>query len=300
MNKKLFLLTMIMVIIVVCILTSVENFRQTYECLEMKVSMIFRSEDVLLWENMKNGAKDCAKENGVNIEFLYPSGDDAVESQKALLKKAEDSDAIILSAADNLGVYEEVKNISKDIPVIGMESPVINSGQSANVLFEDKSMGEEIAKQIIDDHKPQQVQIISGSGNCFHISEREKAATLALENAGFTVKKSKGTSTSDKGIVLVSDFLVFDKIYNEQKYNKDTFIYCIGVNNRVIDNLERGRVSAISLSSDYNMGWFSVKSAVDTKRTKSILKNKLKHYTITKKNMYEKENQRILYPITQN
>jgi ribose transport system substrate-binding protein len=80
-------------------------------------------------------------------------------------------------------------------------------------------------------------------------------------------------------------------------YTESVKLFGIGSTGRVASFIEQGTISATIVQNDFGIGYLGVKSAVDAIEARPVASAfEVEHRLINIKNMYDTENQRLLFP----
>ena len=272
------------------------------------------------WSVVQQGINEAAKEFGVEVNITGPDHERQINRQVNILNTVieENPPLIILAASDyyllaeSVGVAEE-----KGIPVITMDSAVnspypvsfiatnnveagIKAGNEMNRLLSEGGDGaiaivshiRETATAIEREAGVRQAlekQIITGTWYC------ENDQKIAYENTMEILKDS-----SVKGIVALNEIVtlgVAEAIRDSEASNR---VMVVGFDSapQELAFLEEGIIKATVVQRPYNMGYMSVKTAVEYLKgdniaplidTGSVL--------ITAENMFQREYQELLFPV---
>ncbi|RKX80339.1 MAG: LacI family transcriptional regulator [Spirochaetes bacterium] len=272
------------------------------------------------WSVVQQGINEAAKEFGVEVNITGPDHERQINRQVNILNTVieENPPLIILAASDyyllaeSVGVAEE-----KGIPVITMDSAVnspypvsfiatnnveagIKAGNEMNRLLSEGGDGaiaivshiRETATAIEREAGVRQAlekQIITGTWYC------ENDQKIAYENTMEILKDS-----SVKGVVALNEIVtlgVAEAIRDSEASNR---VMVVGFDSapQELAFLEEGIIKATVVQRPYNMGYMSVKTAVEYLKgdniaplidTGSVL--------ITAENMFQREYQELLFPV---
>ncbi len=271
------------------------------------------------WVSLIAGAEMAAKENEATLEIVAPEEETDIEGQNRRILEAIEKkpDVIVVSPNSlekNLEVLKQVKKAG--IRLIYIDSVTSENIQDAIVATDNYQAGRkmgEYAKKNID--KSSVIGIVSHVKNSSTAEEREKGFRDALgDYASQIVEVVYSNSSYDIGYQEAMKLL--------EKYDIDC-LACLNENSAVgaaravvekglggeilmigFDNsteeikfLEEGVFSAIVVQRAYSMGYLGIETAV-----KSITQDTWPanidsgSLLITKDNMYDPENQEVLFP----
>ncbi|WP_066687825.1 substrate-binding domain-containing protein [Christensenella intestinihominis] len=272
------------------------------------------------WELLEKGAKEGAKEFGVNLTVDGAMSEEDTEGQVEAVRKAIASapDMIILAAADRDALLPYAKEIREK----GITLIIVDSGLSENV--ENCFVGTdnyEAAKRVGD----AMGKAMDGKGRVAVISHSPQATTAQQRTAGFMRgiqnypdMEIMGTydigDSTDRSYETTSEILrenpditglfATNQISAEgvsraikESGRDDIYFYAFDSSTVQNEALENGIVDGFAVQMPFNMGYMAVQAAVEaydgTLRTTNIDTG---FAFATKENMCEEEIQKLIYP----
>ncbi len=274
------------------------------------------------WTALIEGAELGAEEFGAEIEVKGGRSEDDIDTQ---IKTIEESikkkpDAILIAPSDYSALDEVLqKVVDAGIPLIYIDSTTENEIADCVISTDNYVAGKELgtyAKSLLESD--------SKIGIMGHV--KETSTEMERENG---IREGLGEYRDNIVEVLYCDSS-YEKAYNQTKIMlakhpdinliigtneyaavgtaraiKDMGLQgkvkMVGFDNSVeeIQLLEEGVFEAIIIQKSFNMGYMGVEEAIGLLQGKPVEKNldsgcKL----ITRENMYEEENQRLLYPFS--
>lgn len=278
---------------------------------------------IAFWWSINGGLQAAAQELGASVEYRAPMTDsqESVDRQVSLLYEAiaEKPDAIILAAIDAYHLEEPVQvAVAAGIPLVMMDSNIA-SGTPKDSSFVATGnttagikAGEAMARLQTAGRKIAIVAHVPGSNTAI---DREAGAREGL-GSGFTIMPtldSGGSAESSyqrvsallqsnpdiTGIIALNEYTTVGAARAIRGASRTREITLVGFDSSMeqINFLEEGLLSATVIQRPFNMGYLAVTRAVDLVHgrkvepfydTGSIL--------ITRENMYQEENEKLLFP----
>lgn len=289
------------------------------------IALIVRMNNGYYWGSVKLGADAAANEFNVNVRYTAPEDEEDVEGQIKLVRSELDQkvDALILAASDYEALVEVTESAyDMHIPVIIIDSEVntkkINSYIATDNYNAGIMAGNQLVK-ILEDNRDTKRRIgimnfVKGTRNA---EQREEGLLNAIFSYSDIEVAAKEYCSSDKKLAFelthkmllenkdicaivalnaISSEGVADAISQMGLAGKVKIVAFDSTPNE-IDYLEDGTIQALITQNPFNMGYLSVKYAVDALNGVSIKG----HYDtgseiINKENMYFPQNQRLLFP----
>ncbi|MCB2288201.1 substrate-binding domain-containing protein [Clostridium sp. CS001] len=289
-----------------------------------KISLILKTQSGDYWRNVRMGAEVASREFNVKVDFTSASDESDVDGQISLVNAAIERkiDTLILSPSDYNDLASVTqKAISNKIPVLIIDSKLNNDKTSSYITTDNvkagKIAGEKLVSLCDANSRIAIINYIEGSSNN---KEREeglwsiisKHQQLKVVYSDYVSPDSMSASVLTKKLVLgdakvntiialnyISSIGVaeaIDEIGFAGKVNVITFNNTL----EAIEFLERGTIQATVTQSPFGMGYLAVKYAALNLQNKKIPKYvDTGVVVIDRDNMYNKENQKILFPFTQ-
>ncbi len=272
------------------------------------------------WSVVQQGINEASKEFGVEVIITGPDHERQINRQVNIINRIieEDPPLIILAASDyyllaeSVGVAEE-----KGIPVItmdsGVNSPYPVSFIATNNVEAGVKAGIEMDR-LLELENNWSIAIVSHIRETATAIEREAGVRQALENRNIagtwycendqkiayenTMEILKDPSI--RGIAALNEIVTLGVAEAIRDTGSSNRVIVVGFDNapEELAFLEEGVIDATVVQRPYNMGYMSVKTAVEYLKgekvepvidTGSVL--------ITAENMFQREYQELLFPV---
>lgn len=280
------------------------------------ISMIVRGKSSDSWASIRQGADQAANDMNVDLSFITLTEENNLTEQMSLLRREFDNgvDAIVLSAADSNGLAPTVEQFADNVPVICIESnvnsPLVRSYISADNYAMGKQLGEEI---LASGNARKRLAVIDSSMGCDNIGERMAGLMSVLgpiggEIAHWTLPNDSANAAEviaaqlarkDADVVVALDVAALE-LMGQAVIDKKAFyldLFGIGATGKVASFIEQEIVSATIVQNDFSIGYLGVKMAMDALKKQPVApETVVEHRMINWKNMYETDNQRLLFP----
>ena len=272
------------------------------------------------WEVVEQGIDEASREFGVQVIISGPRYEKEINRQINIMDAvvAENPPLIVLAANDYKRLVPAVeKAASLGIPVItvdsGVDSIIPVSFIATNNIDAGKKAGVEM-KRLILLNKRKTIAIVSHIQGTATAIDREAGVREALKGEDITgtffcdVDPEKAYQITmelldDKnlgGIVALNEVATLGvaRAIDEKKASDKVFV--VGFDNAVreLAYLEEGIIKATVVQRPYNMGYLSIKTAVEyLKGNKVVAFLDTGSILITKENMFKREYQELLFPV---
>ncbi|MFC5529628.1 substrate-binding domain-containing protein [Cohnella yongneupensis] len=291
---------------------------------KIEIRVIIKSTDdsIEFWQVMKDGIDIAAKEFGAHVIVKGAKSESDIDEQIALVEEAiaEKPDAIILAAND----YDRLVPVSEKVKQSGIRLFIVDSGIKADIAESiiatdnykaGEKAGTEMKRQL--GNRPAQVAIIKYVLAAASVSDREDGVRAVLgkdpnidlldtyyakgleENAYDLMKVIMNEHPDVDGIICLNEMTSVGGGRAFQELNLKNKVALIGFDSPipVIKLLEEGVIRSTIVQKPFQMGYLSIKAAVDATHGKSVPKViDTGSEVITKQNMYEEEYQKLLFP----
>lgn len=276
------------------------------------------------WKVLVDGVHDAADEFDTEVTIIGPPKEIDIDVQIAQLEQAilEKPDAIVMAATDYNKLVPVAQAIVKaGIKLITVDSS-INSNDALSFIATDnlaagRKAGDEMAKLLDGDSRIAIISYIQGTSTQM---EREKGTReRLLEDSRFSivgtyysegvVEKSyditKELLTKDPdlaGIVGLNEPSTVGAGKAIKELGLVGKVKLVGFDSSVdeVKLLEEGVLQATIVQKPFNMGYLSVKSAVEAVNGQKIPRLiDTESVIINKSNMYMEQNQKLLFPFVE-
>lgn len=290
---------------------------------KIDVTVIIKTIDtsVEFWQVLIDGVNEAAQEFNVNVQVWGTESETDVDEQIALVEKAIENrpDAIVLAATD----YERLVPVSEKIKKSGIKLIIVDSGIESDIadsvvatdnINAGREAGEAMKGLIKNKAK---IAIVSYVKNAASHIDRQKGVHEVIEN--YPEIEMLGTyygeGSEQNAYHLVLEMLQVHKdVFGIIGLNEPTTVGAgraiqeLGLKGKVqligfdssfneIKLLDEGVMKATVLQRPFQMGYLSIKTAMEVVKGKKVAKLiDTGSLLITKENMYEEENQKLLFP----
>lgn len=281
------------------------------------ISVIFNDVKDEYNVNFKKGVKQTFSEWTADINYvtLYDRKDEAQQLELIEREIANGADAIILFPveSESMSVLLESRNIA--VPVICVGADIDGSRRAACVHGLNEENGLLLAEQIVKDMGAvkRKVYLFTAQEERRDIRQLGQGLRRGLEEQEIihrTVPYNteeelsallKEIYRADRRAIIVSlDTSTQEAILNATSLvdNSACSFYTVGTTDRILDYIGRGRIRAAIVNNDFDMGYLSIRTAVELLHGKNITRDiTVQSLLVTKDNLYDKAGQYILFPM---
>lgn len=276
------------------------------------------------WEVAKAGMREAAKEFNVRLEIVGPWTESDVEGQIKVMDGVvrEAPAVIILSATDYRALLPSVESArAAGIPIVTMDSGVASDIPVSFVATNNIEAGEKAAAEMMRRlESGRSVAIVSHIRGATTAMEREEGARRALAADGRY--PSLGTFYSNNfeerayaitlelldrhphlgGILAMNEVSTIGvgKAVRDRRLGGKVRV--VGFDNSLVEikMIEEGVIDATVIQKPFNMGYLAVRTArevIDGRKPAPFLDTE--SVLVTAETLYERENQKLLFPFTE-
>lgn len=283
-------------------------------------SVIIRGKNSEGWRIIKEGMEQAASEMNVNIRFLTLLEENSIKEQTELIERElnDGTDAILISPTDYNAMASTIENVRKKVPVVLFESNIETKQNIPYISCDNYELGQSLAEEIVrNGNTRSKVSIIKSDLNCSSINERYLGFVDEIEKSKNTYeflelprdevqlynKVREIIENNETDVIITFEPNILESIGKAKKYVLSTNnlkynveLYGIGSTSLIISLIEENVINSIAMQNEFNVGYLSVKASVSQIEEKSIDDSIITSTIINSRNMYSKENQRMLFP----
>lgn len=283
-------------------------------------SVIIRGKNSEGWRIIKEGMEQAASEMNVNIRFLTLLEENSIKEQTELIERElnDGTDAILISPTDYNAMASTIENVRKKVPVVLFESNIETKQNIPYISCDNYELGQSLAEEIVrNGNTRSKVSIIKSDLNCSSINERYLGFVDEIEKSKNTYeflelprdevqlynKVREIIENNETDVIITFEPNILESIGKAKKYVLSTNnlkynveLYGTGSTSLIISLIEENVINSIAMQNEFNVGYLSVKASVSQIEEKSIDDSIITSTIINSRNMYSKENQRMLFP----
>lgn len=285
------------------------------------ISVITRGKNSESLMIMKQGIDQAASEMNVNISFVTLSEDNNIDEQKQLIEREikNKADAIVISPVDYEEMVEPIENAMKKVPVILFESTVRSDAVLPSISCNNYNLGVNLGNEMLKNGKKiRNVAVVKNNLECSSVKDRYDGFMSVMEKTDINCtfwdievdkqqtyynKAKKLLENNDIDAVVTFDTGILEDVSEakndliaDNREKADVKIYGAGSTSKIISLLEKKIINAIAIENDFNVGYLSIKTAVNKIKGEKVDNNVISSTVVNTDNMYSEENQRLLFP----
>lgn len=285
------------------------------------ITLIVKGSGMDFWINVGKGAQAAASVYHVNVTMDGPKEEKVPNDQVSYMTKAvaEKPDAIILAANDYNGMVKPVENaVDAGIPVVMVDSDVNSSRTVAYVGTDNTALGGKLAENLNSRVKAGgKIAVISFVQDSYPALQREKGFRDTIARySRFQLLKTQycgsdnNTAEQQTAALLKSEpDIVAVAALNEpaaagaaralSKFGKKQIrLFAVDCMPEEAMYMEEGVLETALLQNPYQMGYYSVETAVQKLNGQKAKDQYTDIYTVDKSNLFDELYQQLIFPFS--
>ena len=318
--KRKVLLQLVVPLLRLCVLfllLTMDPVRPSQPQKLLEISVLFRQSDASTWSVARQGMEQAALDLNAELRFLTPAGEDLAAEQRELLEREAESgtNAILLIPSDREALADTVEVItSAGTPVVTLETDMSDAGASVCIGADNVALGEALGNAALNGApEGSLVVLLDTAAGSTGVTDRMEAAQTVLEAAGRQVSRCRPmdgeslASALERTLTVMRPAAVvaFDAADLEQaaallsEREDAPLLYGAGSTATVAAYLEQSTIVSIAAQNEFAAGYLAVGAAVQAAAgQESFQLDPLEFFLVRQENMYEPENQKLLFPVT--
>lgn len=318
--KRKVLLQLVVPLLSLCVLfllLTMDPVRPSQPQKLLEISVLFRQSDASTWSVARQGMEQAALDLNAELRFLTPAGEDLAAEQRELLEREAESgtNAILLIPSDREALADTVEVItSAGTPVVTLETDMSDAGASVCIGADNVALGEALGNAALNGApEGSLVVLLEATVGATGVTDRMEAAQAVLEAAGRQVSRCRPmdgeslASALERTLTVMRPAAVvaFDAADLEQaaallsEREDAPLLYGAGSTATVAAYLEQSTIVSIAAQNEFAAGYLAVGAAVQAAAgQESFQLDPLEFFLVRQENMYEPENQKLLFPVT--
>lgn len=315
---------LILALIVTIVWTSmgmlgVNRVEKTYN-----VSVIVNDSNNDRWIAMREGLEQAAKDNSIQLNYVSTGVLSSEEEEKTLIEREVENgaDGIVVQLVSSEDTYAVFEKIDPSIPVMLLETDAVSEGVYSVTAPDNLWIGEALAQTVLEDYgtaiSDRKIGILCGNQNQLSMQQRLGSVQKILKDKNIEPAWVLSDIGEDLSAALITkqaedpvDILItlgntetetaVDYLQADTSYKKTFAIYGEGCSEKAVYYLDRDVIKTLVVPNEFNMGYQSVHAIAKQLqyRLSGSESTTVGSIVINKQNLYDEENQKILFPIVQ-
>lgn len=288
------------------------------------VSVIVSDSNNDRWAAMREGLEQAGSDEGLEINVISTGKLTGIEEEKNLINREVENgtEGIILQLASSSGMTDELEDISSKARLVLTDTDCDPSEVYVSVTADNRAIGKAIGNAIKSDFKDRikelKIGIMLGNQDQLSMKQRLEGLKESLSGTGVSLVWYAQTDEAEKEIDFdrkerkdPADVVVAldnDDLESAVDFLKDSAnmqfqfkLYGEGCSEKAVYYLDKGLISTMIVPNEFNMGYESAMAMANQlkQKTETTESTRVDFLVINKANLYQEENQKILFPIVQ-
>ena len=289
-----------------------------------RVSVIVNDSNNDRWIAMRQGLEQAANEENIQLNYVSTGVLTSEEEQKALIDREVENGAqgVIVQLVSSVDPEQIFGQMDGSVAIMLLESDVDPEGVYALTAPDNRKIGTALAEAVIADQDGSlsgvKIGVLSGSSTLLSMQQRLSGVKDTLEDAGaelvwciydstesFSTELAAMQEDSPVDIILSlgnrETETAVDYLQAGQEEEQPFRLYGEGCSEKAVYYLDKGVITALVVPNEFNMGYQSMRSIAKQLQYKlsSADSEQVDSLVVKKENLYDEENQKILFPIVQ-
>lgn len=281
-----------------------------------RIDIIVYGDNSDRWENLRRGAMLAAKDYDAEINLITMSSLGDYNEQISLIEREVSNgvDGIMLAACNSEEIGKFLHKARIRIPVVMVETGVGSKRNNKCISADDFAMGYELGEAITERENPIiKAAIISDSSERISVVNRERGLREVIEpyaNHVVTWERSENElyisakaflqrklTTEAVDVIVALDNETADAIMAAlDNLNMTRKVYAISTSDQSVYYLDQKKIKALQYQTEFGIGYVGAYRILDKSASRKLVKEGIKYKVIDKVNMYDYDNQTLLFP----
>lgn len=284
------------------------------------VSVIVNNSNNDRWIALRQGLEQAAKDYNIDLNYVSTGEFASVEEELALVNREVENGAegIILQMISSEEQGEYMTQLSGQTAVLLLESDIKPEGVLAVVGPDNFELGMALAdavKQEFDGASGEMaIGILCGNQNQLAMQQRLQGLTEGLADEpveiAWTIETGAVQTDDTAGLASVDIIIALGNDETEQMVDylqagdgmgSDCLLYGVGCSEKAVYYLDKGIIKTLVVPNEFNMGYQSMEAVANQLRyhLTAAEDSRVDYLVIDRTNLYDAENQKVLFPIVQ-
>jgi ribose transport system substrate-binding protein len=288
------------------------------------VSVIVNNSNSDKWAAMREGLEQAAVDNHITLNFVSTEDIKDMEEEETLINRELENgaDGLIIQMVSSYDVSDMISDISSKTAVVLIETDVAPEEVYTTVMPDNAAIGKAIGKAIIKDMggdvKNKKIGVLCDNQSQLSMIQRLKGLQNSLKRSGAKIAWTLETTSENLSSKLMkqqkqesADILVTldnneteaaaDFLQNSTIEKQKCLLYGEGCSEKAVYYLDKGVIQTLVVPNEFNMGYLSMAAIANQLQFKDPKADntQIDFLVINKDNLYDADNQKILFPIVQ-
>ena len=331
-RDKILFATLVFTFLAIIMWTSYSMNNDEKEEESYRISVIVNDSNNDRWIALRQGLEQAAKDCNADLNYVSTGRLESAEEEIALINRELENGAqgIIVQMITSEENVMQMMNTTVKPALMLLESDIKPENQYGLAGPDNREIGRAAADAVKRDFDKEidgkRIGILSGNHNRLSMQQRLEGLKEGLEDVTVTIawEHSHGESMDEEYLeqfeqlepvdILIAlendetermvDFMLEQPDSEEENDTEDVeklCLYGVGYSEKAVYYLDKGVITTLVVPNEFNLGYQSMKSVVNQLKyhLDKAEDSQIDYLVIDSVNMYDEENQKVLFPIVQ-
>lgn len=300
-------------------MASGENEEEIYH-----VSVIVNDSNSDRWRAFRLGLEQAARDCNVDLNYVSTGKLENVDEEMALINRELENGAegiIVQMVSSEEDVVQFALDLERSAMVL-LESDIIPENRYGLAGPDNIGIGKSVAASVKKDYdnelEGKKIGILSGNQKQLAMQQRLKGLKEEFDQlpidivweVEYTGKTNEDIKIQYEGLEKVDIIIALgndetermvDFLQAEEATERECALYGVGCSEKVVYYLDKGVIRTLVVPNEFNIGYQGMKAVVKqlTYHLDKAEDSQVDHLVVNQTNMYDEENQKVLFPIVQ-
>lgn len=289
-----------------------------------KVSVIVINSNSDRWTSLRQGLEQAAADYNIDINYVSTGQSVSTKDEIELINLEMDNGAegiiVQMNSADEY--KKEMELISSRVSLMLLETDINPEDVYAYTGPDNSELGRAVANAIKDEYGSElagkRIGILYGNQNQLSMQQRldglrevlsGEEVNIVWETEGIMDIELRGMQQMEEKepvdimIALGNEETekMVDYMQRPEREGKECALFGVGSSEKVVYYLDKGMINTLVVPNDFSMGYQSMEAIARMLqyRLSETDSNRVDYLIVNKNNLYDAENQKVLFPIVQ-
>ncbi|MCI8485014.1 MAG: substrate-binding domain-containing protein [Lachnospiraceae bacterium] len=287
-----------------------------------KISVIVNNSNDERWIALRQGLEQAAKDYDLDLNYVFTGEFKNLEEELEMVSREIEGGAegIIIQMVFSGDLAREIPEFETDTKIVLIESDLAAEGIHTYVGPDNHEIGKALAEAVLEEYgetlAQKRVGILSGNQRQYAMQQRLAGLKEGLEAAAPEIvwildkNEAQAETEGQAGICDSLDFVIalgnreteqMADYMQIQEGIENCLLYGVGCSEKAVYYLDKGMIQTLVVPNEFNMGYQSMEIIGEQLKYhwENTKGSQIDYLVIHKGNLYDTENQKVLFPIVQ-
>ena len=287
-----------------------------------QVSVIVDNSSLDRWTNFKEGLKQGSKDYNIRVNIVSTSDITSMNNEKDIIEKeiSNGAQALVIELFNSYNQSSYLEEINNDTPIVLVATDSSPEDVFYSVTPDNSEIGKMLAEELLKDldGRSAKVGILAGNQEQLSMFQRLSGFRKAIEGSDIEIAWQISGHNDSGAIAQMTEYqrenhaqyiIAFDNpetetaidYYNVFNGYFEGVIYGVGCSEKAAYYIDNGLIAKLVVPDEFDMGYKCALSAAKRLSyiSESAKQTEISCRVIEAENLYEPENQTLIFPETQ-